>query len=531
MRIPSRRLASSPGPMDRSPAQARSRALLLVLALAALAWWIWFRVASGIVLEDALITFRYSDMLAAGHGLVFSEGEYVLAATNALYSCALALPSWLLGPESLFVAAPMLGIACALAAGFFLVGALRAARVPWSACLLVAALTWFHPDVVWTTVGGMETGMVLLWMCLSLWAIAHERALLAGLAAAALVMTRPDGLVWAVLVLLALIALRVPRALRGVGVCALLVGAWWLLLARVYGHVLPHSVLAKQEIGQELPSDGWLANLAAHARWILDGTALGSGGGAWSLVAWLGLALGLYGGARLLRERARRPLALLFVFPFALAAAYWVGEAPREFDWYLVPAAFAWSACVALGLAPDEARSSSKLARGLRWSLSLVLALALVRGNLHALDRWTAYQRAEDGLRKPVGEWLAANTPERASVAMEAIGYQGYYSRRRVIDLAGLVSPAVVRAHREHDSNAAAFAAVLAEQRPDYLVLRSFEVDENRSFHGGPLFADAQARALFDARYRELRRFELAHPNRWGALGRITVYERVGGAR
>jgi hypothetical protein len=150
-----------------------------------------------------------------------------------------------------------------------------------------------------------------------------------------------------------------------------------------------------------------------------------------------------------------------------------------------------------------------------------------LRGNLHALDRWTHYQRAEDALRKPLGEWLAAHTPKHATVAMEAIGYQGYYSRRRTIDLAGLVSPAVLRAHREHDSNAEAFAAVLAELRPDYLVLRSYEVDENRSFHGGPLFAHAQARADFDARYRELRRFELAQPHRWGELGRLTLYERV----
>jgi hypothetical protein len=110
---------------------------------------------------------------------------------------------------------------------------------------------------------------------------------------------------------------------------------------------------------------------------------------------------------------------------------------------------------------------------------------------------------------------------------MEAIGYQGFYSDRRVIDLAGLVSPAVVAIHRASASHAGAFSRILTQLQPDYIVLRSFEVDRNRDFHGGPLFETAGQRAAFDSRYREAHRFSAAVPEAWGDLSYVTVYQRT----
>src|SRR4029450_3610282 len=101
---------------------------------------------------------------------------------------------------------------------------------------------------------------------------------------------------------------------------------------------------------------------------------------------------------------------------------------------------------------------------------------------------------------------------------MEAIGYQGYFSERRVLDLAGLVSPEVVALYRRNAAGAAAFHAVLQEMKPDYLVLRSFEVDENRHFHGGPLFSTNVQRDYFHEHYEEVDRFQAPDPL-WGVDG------------
>ena len=109
---------------------------------------------------------------------------------------------------------------------------------------------------------------------------------------------------------------------------------------------------------------------------------------------------------------------------------------------------------------------------------------------------------------------------------MEAIGYQGYYSKRRVVDLAGLVSPRVVRLREQSATNAEAFHRILQEMEPDYLVLRSFEVDENRHYHGGRLFATSDQRAYFETHYEEVRRFRAPYPAVWGGQGALTIFRR-----
>ena len=58
-------------------------------ALGAVAW-IAFRVHTGIVLEDALITFRFAENLATGRGFAFNPGEPVLGTTTPAFTLLLA---------------------------------------------------------------------------------------------------------------------------------------------------------------------------------------------------------------------------------------------------------------------------------------------------------------------------------------------------------------------------------------------------------------------------------------------------------
>jgi hypothetical protein len=129
-----------------------------------------------------------------------------------------------------------------------------------------------------------------------------------------------------------------------------------------------------------------------------------------------------------------------------------------------------------------------------------------------------------DGLGAEVGRFIAARGPG-SSLATEAIGYEGYFCHCRVIDLAGLVSPEVVEIRRRARSNADAFNAILSALRPDYVVLRSFEADENRHYYGGPLFDDEAQRRYFESHYAEGRRF--AAPRAvWGKQGALTLFAR-----
>jgi hypothetical protein len=107
------------------------------------------------------------------------------------------------------------------------------------------------------------------------------------------------------------------------------------------------------------------------------------------------------------------------------------------------------------------------------------------------------------------------------------VGYQGTYARRPIIDLAGLVSPEVVRIRRRTRSNAEAFDEILRTLRPETIVLRSFEVDANRHAHGGPLFDTPVQRDTFFAHYAEAGRFVAPYPQIWGENAALTVWDRV----
>lgn len=84
-----------------------------------------------------------------------------------------------------------------------------------------------------------------------------------------------------------------------------------------------------------------------------------------------------------------------------------------------------------------------------------------------------------------LGEWLAANTPEDALIAIDDIGAIAFLSQRRIVDMNGLVSPEVWPAVRQpvglpRDTR---LTRILAQSQPDYVVafpLWHYELTGNR---------------------------------------------------
>ncbi len=247
-------------------------------------------------------------------------------------------------------------------------------------------------------------------------------------------------------------------------------------------------------------------------------------------LVWLALlGLGAYAALRMPRREAR----LLILFPPVYALVMYIGRAPM-YKWYLAPMLLCSLYLGGLGIGQAISWAvRGRADRRLRAAAGLALAALVLPGLLAAarnlprqMRHTRRFQDNERGLRRGVGLWLRAHTPDDAAVAMEAIGYQGYFSERTVIDMAGLISPEVVAFNASTGSNGMVFRRITTELEPDYLVLRSFEVDENRHFKGGKLFETAGGRKLFFDHYREARRFTAPHPELAPLLTHLTVYER-----
>jgi hypothetical protein len=509
----------------------------LVMA-ASLALWAYFRIDTGICLEDALIYYRYAENLALGEGFVFNPGERVSGATNPLFTLMLAGAGLLFGVEEIPLASNLLSAILGQLAGLLSFAALRRLGYSVAVSASAAALFLFQPDVAVAATGGMDTMLFVALMAGSVYALSARRNRAAVVLCALLVMARIDGLLWSAIVML-LICWERPRSAYRYGLLFCGVLAPWALFAQLYyGSVLPHSMLAKLVIGHPTEPLAEFDTLVTYLRWFLGAAGIQTrpiARGSDSLIV-LGVisVLALSGIAFSLRKPDRPALLAVALYPLLLFAAYWIGRTPRIFPWYLIPPLWCVSILVVIGAVQGWAavrdRFGSRRIRRLALALyvgSLLLAilLHLMTAGLRELDHQRRMQAYENGLRRRVGEWLAVNTPEGASVATEAIGYQGYYSKRRIIDLAGLTSREVLAAARESRSNSAAtFHRVLTRARPDYIVLRSFEVDQNRAFHGGRLFQTREQHSYFEETYLEVKRFRA--PGFGGPLSFLTVFAK-----
>ena len=490
-------------------------------------------------MEDALITYRYATNLATGKGFVFNEGERVLGTTTPLQTMVLAAAGWLLGPARIPQLSTLLMLGAGIVTGALNVLILKRLGFGRLTALAGGALYFASREMLLAAAGGMETSLALMWMAASLLALLYRRPAAAFALGALLVLTRPDGGVWLALLAAGWFAgwwrnaeQPAPAGYRTRSIPTIL-GTWlpaalillpWLLFATVYfGSPIPHSVTAKQAIG---PWSGYpLASgeaVVAFGRWFAEVTAFRPA--ELIFVPWL-FVLVIGAGTWLARPRARRPALLLLAYILLYGAFLYLGRAPH-FPRYLAPALWATLLLAAAGL-ERLVRVFTARPWAVRAAVPALILLFAYTQNAGFLTYHTQFQANEHHLRRAAGLWLAQNTPAGSSVAMEAIGYQGYYSGRRVVDLAGLVTPAVVRLRERSADNAETFYRVLQTLQPDYLVLRSFEVDQNRHFHGGPLFATAEQRAHFTTHYREVRRFTAPYPALWGDQGGLTIYERV----
>lgn len=503
--------------------------LLAGIAAVGAAVWLWFALSTHITLEDAYITFRYARNIAQGAGVVFNPGERVLGTTTPLQTLLLALLGRAFGPEKIPTIGSLLMPLFGAATGLLAYPTLLRFGLPRAGAVAGLLLFFLHPLVMRTSLGGMETPLVLFLMSLCLYFISRRQSVGATAAVALLALCRVDGLIWGALLVGATLLSHYRRPLRQVFAFAAIVLPWIVFATHYFGNPAPNSMLAK---GVIRPGREYLLVQPEHfhnlSRWYLSGTGFPINSPAFFF--WLALlALGIY----IIWRAQRREVRLLTLFPPIYALLMYLGRAPM-YQWYLLPMLFCCLLVGGVGAGWLIALAARKVTdRRLRLAGAVCALAILIPGLINlagSLPRQIRharlFQENEFGLRRGVGLWLLENTPQDATVAMEAIGYQGYFSQRRIIDMAGLVTPEVVKFKAATGSNGYLFQLIVNELQPDYIVLRSFEVDQNRHFNGGKLFEADADRQLFFLRYREAKRFTAPHPELAPLITHLTVYQR-----
>ena len=513
-----------------NPASRRQLLVVFLIFLVGSAYWIWFRLYTKITLEDAFITFRYAQNLALGKGFVFNEGERVLGTTTPLLTVILALLGRMTDVDAIPLLSTGLGVSFGALTSVLTYGILVTLGYSRLVGYLSMAIYFASARILVATVGGMETPLVLFLMALSFYLLLRHRYTLSLVACSLLLLTRIDGVLWASLLLAATVARTKRLSVRWIGACGAILIPWTLFAVTYFGSVLPHSVTAKQIIRFYPPKPTTpLAAITAFLGWFSSPSGFGMSRAMFVLCA----GLLCFGAWKTIRDASTRAVGtLLLAFSPLFAVFLWFGDAPH-FDWYPVPALWANLVLCVIGVEATAAILVNRL-RPVAWSAAVrpVLFVGLVGSyvawqGFGPVEWHYKFQANEIGADQALGLWLRRNAPVGSVVAMEAIGYQGFYSQRKVVDLAGLVSPTVVELRRESRSNAEVFQKVVTQLRPDYIVLRSSEIEKNRHFHGGPLFENDQQKRLFFGCYREVKRFRAPYPEVWGDFAERSIFERA----
>ena len=437
-------------------------AALLLVACGAMLWWHARQLQ--FFCDDSYISYRYSQNLAEGHGLVYNVGERIEGYTNFLWVVMLAGAMKLglaVEPASLWLGVAFLigALALTFVEGRRLMESPAGASGVSSAFALVpvALLVCQGPIVLWS-ISGLESScfaaMTLAAILVFERGVAKKdwrRLFAAGALYAISTMVRPDGVVFGAaaglsLALSSLVArpLDLKRALlRGLALAlgfAALFGPFVLWRHSYYDDWLPNTFYVKA---------GGRANaelgLAYFGAWLRE----------YPLTAALAL-LGLLTALARPRWRAQRRTFLHFALAIALFGAYviWAGGDYMALYRFVVPVL---PLCALLGTAALVSGFEGLARITSRWlprPLLTAVALLLLAGGGYAL--WFPSERSVEGvdmskgvrtvkgMRSNTFQWVLAGKaihdqlPATITIATTAAGALPFFAEQRCIDQSGL---------------------------------------------------------------------------------------------
>lgn len=420
--------------------------------------------------EDAYISYRYAENLAAGEGLVFNAGERVEGYTSFGWVLILA------AADSLGADLPTAAVSLSFLLGFVLVGVTWFAARRWTgggwrvalgASILVAA----HGTLAYYAMTGMETTLFAVLVCAALLLAAAEdgrHIVAAGVVLGLAAMVRPEGLGYAGLAVIALLLHRDSRRRAGTLalVFALIFVPYFLWRLSYFGYLAPNTYYAKAS-PSALKFQVGLAQIEQFATLTLF---------------WLVLPAFV-----LLRGQWSRPwvrLAVVSVFGAGINVVL-VGGDIFSFYRFMLPVIPV--GCVALAAATGPLMR--RWPRGPAGLVPLALLVGLA-GWTWAADYVPRHTLSGDaGMSNharvvavhrlnqqyfAVGHWLRENVDEDATLAVNAAGIVPYVSGLRTIDMCGLTDVHI--AHREVPHGVGAMghekhdAGYVLDRQPDLII-------------------------------------------------------------
>lgn len=419
----------------------------------------------GFPLDDSWIHFQFARNLAEGHGFAYNPGVPVSGSTAPLWTLLLAGlfkaggvdPAW----------AKAAGVAAALGAAWMARRLCLAWTGDTSLGLTAGLVTVWSAPMVWGALSGMEVTLAAFLVTGALGAHTMGRVAIAAALGGLAVLARPESVL-----LLPLFWLAGPlTARRSVivwGLPAAILLPWILFNVRTSGTPLPATAAAKIEgglVGVLFGAHESLVTTFLSRPWRFEREWL-----AWLASVNVLLPVLLLPGLWVLWRRGGRawalPALILPLHPLGMALlAPYRGPAFQEgrYSIQLLPLTIVVAVTALLPLL-SRARHGASWAR---LACALLLLASVASLGAGATRYAWAVQNIE-AMQVSLGRWVDAETPIGARLAVNDVGAIGFLGRREVVDVMGLVTPAIISHRRSGD---AGILRYLERTCPDYLII------------------------------------------------------------
>lgn len=409
--------------------------------------------------DDSYITLTYAKNLARGDGFVYNHPPATLGTTTPLFTLVTALIARLTPGMDVADVAIGLSLVAWLAAAWVLYRIMRLVGLaPTEAMLPSVVLLWMVRP--WLFYIGMEIWLFQLLLLLSIYFWLAERPLAAGLCVGALTLTRGEGVLMGGIIgahYLWRDRRALPWFLAGGALMAL---AWIGYAWPRFGTVIPNTLAAKQAQAELPTANTFLQRIAVDFAAYVNSLRVGT---PWLNTIWFWLPLGI---AALARWRA---LWIFVVWIVAYVVAYALLD-PNPYAWYVLHLIFVLHILCGVGLAYlvlIVRQMQQPVRRAGLAAVAVLLCVGLLRTDITFLlqDARSFAGDARAPIYRELTDWLSTHTDPTESVAYIEVGYLGYFTDNRIVDLAGLTDPTITP-HLTSDGYAWGFR----HYDPDYYI-------------------------------------------------------------
>jgi len=378
-------------------------------------------------MEDSLIYYRYIENAILGNGLVYNIGEYYNSLSSPLHTYMSLFLALLI--RDIHTSQVILGFLLSTLWGLLLLYFLKD-RLD-NPFLLFVPMVVIHPYFFRVT--GMETHLFILLSTVALILFQERKYAWLGIVLSLLLMTRGESLF--LVMALAIEHFRRKRPLpprRFIIAPALFLLANYFFNYMYYGSFFPHTLSAKISQGKSGFWGPWpvFIRVKHHIDWFFGGSVPRA------LAFLLLAAMGFITVRRTWFYRVVVAFLLLYTAFFVVLNIpnyHWYYSMYYYFGGISLIFVFHWGW---RRLTASRLRFPSRVAKMILLAVLLVIAAGHIAQNLRELPKAgppLSYKR--------IGLWMNKYLEPDAKIAAAEIGTIGWYSKRYIIDIVGLISP------------------------------------------------------------------------------------------